>query len=91
MWKKTINEKRKKEKPNSLKARPTIAFRSDLKPGTLGYIKKLAINKQKSKFINRAIEMRYFLMINKNQFLTQILKEDYALCRHLLRKIGSKK
>ena len=85
------SERRKKEKPNKLRFKPTIAFRSDLNPETLGYIKKLALQKQKSKFINQAIEMRFFYMKRKKQFLRQMMQEDYALCRYLLRKIGNEK
>ena len=91
MWLNTWSGKRKKEQPNQLRSKPTIGFRSDLSPGALGYIKKLSKTKQKSDFINQAIEQRYFLVINKKQFLKQILQEDYALCRFLLRKIGNEK
>ena len=90
-WIKVWRGKRKKEKPNRLRSKPTIAFRSSLSPETLGYIKKLASQKQKTKFINQAIEMRYFLLTNKRQFLRQVLKENYKLCRYLLRKIGNEK
>ncbi len=90
-WKKSWTGKRKKARPNSLRSKPTISFRSDLSPETLGYIKKLALQKQKTKFINQAIEMRYFLLTNKRQFLRQILQENYKLCRYLLRKIGNGK
>ena len=89
-WKKKWTGKRKKEKPNQLRKKPTIAFRSNLNPETLGYLKKLSKIKQKSDFINQAIEMRYFLVINKRQFLRQVLKENYCLCRFLLRKTGNK-
>jgi len=89
-WLKSWTGKRKKEKPNVLRSKPTIAFRSDLHPETLGFIKKLALQKQKSKFINQAIEMRYFLLTNKRQFLRKALQENYKLCRYLLRKIGGK-
>ena len=74
-----------------MRKKPTIGFRSDLHPETLGYIKKLATQKQKSNFINQAIEMKYFLTKNKKQFLKQMLQEDYDLCRYLLRKIGNEK
>jgi len=87
-WIKKWIGKRKKEQPNSLRSKPTIGFRSNLSPGILGYLKKLALQKQKSDFINQAIEQRYFLLTNKRQFLRQVLKENYNLCRYLLRKIG---
>ena len=88
-WLNSWSGKRKKEKTNQLRKDPTIAFRSNLSPGAIGYIKKLAANKQKSDFINQAVEMKYFLVTNKKQFLKQILQEDYELCRFLLRKIGN--
>ena len=83
--------KKRKIKPNRLQKDPVIAFHSKLSPETLGYIKKLAENKQKSNFINQAIEMKYFLKKNKRQFLKQMIQEDYELCRFLLRKIGGKR
>jgi len=90
-WLKSWTGKRKKEQPNRLRQKPTIGFRSNLSHGALGYIKKLAKIKQKANFINRAIEQRYFLVTNKKQFLKQMIQEDYALCRFLLRKIGNEK
>ncbi len=89
MFKKSWTGKRKKEQPNKLRQKPTITFRSNLSPETLGYIKKLSTQKEKSKFINQAIEQRYFLMSNKKQFLRQVIQENPALCKYLLRKIGN--
>lgn len=91
MFKKSWTGKRKKEQPNRLRQKPTITFRSDLSPETLGYIKRLSSIKQKSRFINQAIEQRFFYVKGKRQFLRQMLQEDYALCRYLLRKIGKEK
>ena len=91
VWDKKWTGKRKKEKPNRMRQKPTIGFRSNLHPETLGYIKRLAEIKQKSNFINQAIEMKYFLTKNKRQFLKQMLQEDYFICRDLLRRIGNKK
>ena len=82
---------KRKAKPNSLKSDPVIAFHSKLNPLTLGYIKKLSIKKQKSDFINQAIEQRFFLLTNKRFFLKRVLEENYKLCRFLLRKIGGGK
>ena len=82
---------KRKAKPNSLKQDPVVAFHSKLSPETLGFIKKLALQKQKSKFINQAIEQRYFLLTNKRKFLKEMLRENYDLCRFLLRKIGKEK
>ena len=90
-WKKRWAGKRKKDKPNILRSKPTIAFRSDLSPETLGYIKKLALKKQKSKFINQAIEQRFFYLTNKRGFLRQIIEYEYNLARYLLRKIGNQR
>ena len=90
MWKRNINKK-EREKPNRLRSKPTISFRSNLSPETLGYIKKLIGVKKKSDFINQAIEQRYFLIINKKTFLKRVLKENYELCRFLLRKIGGRR
>ena len=90
-WLKSWTGKRKKEKPNRLRYQPTIGFRSNLSPGTLGYIKKLSLIKQKSNFINQAIEQRYFFITNKRQFLRQMLQENYELCKYLLRRIGNKR
>ncbi len=91
MFKKSWTGKRKKEQPNRLRQKPTITFRSDLSPGVLGYVKRLSSIKQKSRFINQAIEMKYFLETNKRQFLRQVLRENFALCKYLLRKIGNEK
>jgi len=91
MWLNIWSRKNKKENPNSMRKYPTIGFRSKLNPITLGYIKKLSTNKQKSDFINQAIEMKYFLTKNKKQFLKQMIEQDYELCRFLLRKIGNEK
>lgn len=88
MWKRNPNKK-EREKPNRLKLKPTIGFRSNLSPLVLGYLKKLSTNKAKSDFINQAIEQRFFLLTNKRQFIKNILKENYNLCRFLLRKIGN--
>jgi len=49
-WENTWNGKRK-DKPNQLRSKPTIAFRSNLSPEALGYIKKLAGVRAKSNFI----------------------------------------
>jgi len=90
-WLKSWTSKRKKENPNRMRQKPTIAFRSDLHLETLGFIKKLALQKQKSNFINQAIEQRYFMITNKRQFLKRVLQENYKLCRYLLRRIGNRK
>lgn len=82
--------KMKKELSNNIREKPIVTFRSNLSLETLRYIRKLALQKQKATFINQAIEMKYFLLTNKRQFLKQILQENYALCRYLLRKIGKK-
>lgn len=87
VWKKVWDGKKRKSNKEDLK--PIIAFRSNLSPGTLGYIKKLTKQKQKSNFINKSIEMRFFIETDKRQFLNQMLKENYELCRHLLRRIGN--
>ena len=91
VWKKRWTSKRRKEKINRLRKDPTIGFRSNLCPETLGYIKRLARIKQKANFINQAIEMKYFLTKSKRQFLKQMLQEDYFICRELLRRIGNKR
>jgi len=91
MWQKSWTGKRKKEKPNQMRNNPTIAFRSKLHTETLGHIKKLAKIKQKANFINQAIEMRYFYLTNKRQFLKQVLEYEYPLARHLLRIIGRRR
>ena len=88
-FKKKWAGKRKKEKSNTLRSQPIIGFRSNLHPITLAYIKKLAQQKQKSNFINQAIEQRYFMETNKKDFLKNGLEENYELCRALLRKIGN--
>lgn len=90
-WQKVLKGKRKKERPNSLRLKPTIAFRSDLSPGALGYLVKLAIQKEKSKFINQAIEMRYYFSISKARFISELIKENFQLTKHLLRKEGRKR
>jgi len=83
----SLKKIRRKEKPNRLRFNPIIGFRSKLNPETLGYIKKLSLQKQKSNFINQAIEQKYFLITNKKQFLKQMIQQDYELCRFLLRKV----
>ncbi len=90
-WKITWNGRRKKEQPNRFRSKPTIAFRSDLSPEALGYIKKLALQKEKSKFINSAIEMRYFYETHPKGFLSQMIQYNFNFCKHLLRQIGSAK
>ena len=86
-WKKVWNDKIKKQ-PNKLQKNPTIAFRSSLNPEVLSYIKMLSNKKNKSKFINQAIEMKYFYETNKIAFLNQVLESNFKLCKYLLRKIG---
>ena len=86
-WKNKPAGKRK-TKPNRLKSRPTISFRSNLSPETLGYVKKLALQKEKSRFINQAIEMKYFAETSPKQFLRQMTQHNYGFCKHLLRQIG---
>lgn len=90
MWKRNLNKK-EREKPNRLKSKPTIGFRSNLSPLVLGYMKKLSTQKEKSDFINQAIEQRFFLLTNKKLFLRRVLEENYNLCRFFLRKIGRNK
>jgi len=86
-WKKVWNDKAKRE-PNKLQKNPTIAFRSSLNPETLGYIRMLSSKKCKSRFINQAIEMKYFYDTNKKSFLRQLMQSNFDLCKYLLRKIG---
>ena len=76
------------KKQNKNKKKPIISCRSNLSQEALGYVESLADKKEKSKFINQAIEQRYFFLTNKRQFLINIIKEDFKLCRFLLRKIG---
>jgi ribosomal protein S14 len=90
-WEKEWTGKRKKAIPNKMQKKPTIAFRSNMSPEALGYIKKLSGQKAKSQFINQAIEMRHFYMTNRRGFLRQTLEYNFELCRHLLRKIGNRK
>ena len=90
-WLKSWTGKRKKEKPNRMRQKPTIGFRSNLCPETLGYIMRLAESRQKAKFINQAIEMKYFLTKNKRQFFKQMIQEEYALCRYLVNKVGKER
>lgn len=90
-WKKIWSWSRKKEEPNRLRKKPTIAFRSDLSPEALYYIKKLALQKEKSEFINRAIDMRYYFLNNKERFISDIVRENFELTKHLLRQEGSKR
>ena len=86
-WEKVWSEKRKTE-PNRLQKKPTISFRSNLSPGALGHIKKLATQKEKSKFINQAIEMKYFYETSRKGFLLQMLQYNFTLCKHILRQLG---
>lgn len=79
---------RKKELPNRLRKNPTITLRLNLYPETRMYLKKKKNSKEMSKFILNAIETRVFIETNKKLFLKQIMKENYYLCRYLLRKIG---
>ncbi len=91
VWKKTWKKiKRKKELPNRLSKNPHISFRSNLSSGTLGYIKKLALRKSKSEFINKAIEMKYYFLTNKEKFISEIIRDNFELTKHLLRKEGSR-
>ena len=90
-WKKTVNGKRKKELPNRLKKRQTISFRSNLSQGALGYIKRLALQKEKSEFINKAIEMGHYLLTNKERFISEVIEQDFQLAKRILRKVGSRR
>lgn len=87
-WKKVWNGSKRKTEPNRLQKKPTISFRSDLSPGALGHIKKLATLKEKSRFINNAIEMRYFYETSRKGFLLQMIQYNFNMCKHLLRQIG---
>lgn len=89
-WERTWTGKRKKEDSNRLRSKPTIAFRSDLGPDILGYIKKLAAAKGKSRFINQAIGMRFFYLFNRKRFLSEVIRENYQQAKHILRKEGSR-
>ena len=86
-WKKIWNGNRKTE-PNRLQKKPTISFRSNLSPEALGCIKKLATQKEKSRFINQAIEMKYFYETSRKGFLMQMVQYNFSMCKHLLRQIG---
>lgn len=91
VWGITWRGRRKKEQPNRLRSKPTIAFRSNLGQETLGYIKKLVSQKSKSEFINKAIEMRHYFLTNKERFISEIVREHFQLTKHLLRKEGSRR
>lgn len=88
-WQKVWRGKRKKALPNRLKTNPTISFRSDLSPEALSHVKMLALQKEKSGFINKAIEMRYYFLTNKEKFISEMIKDHFQLARHILRKVGS--
>jgi len=88
-WQPVWKGKRKKEQPNRLRSKPTISFRSNLGPEVLRHIKKLALQKEKSRFINKAIEMRYFYETCPKGFLVQMIQHNFSFCKHLLRQIGS--
>lgn len=90
-WKKIWSWGRRKEEPNRFRKKPTIAFRSDLSQEALYYIKKLALQKEKSEFINKAIEMRYYYLNNKERFISEIIRDNFQLSKHLLRQEGSKR
>ena len=87
-WKKSWSGRRAAE-PNKLSKNPNICFRSNLNSEVLGHIKKLSSRQEKSKFINQAIEMKYFYDTKQSTFLKQIIKNNFKLCKHLLRQIGS--
>ncbi len=87
-WKKTWNGSKRETEPNRLSKNPTISFRSNLEPETLGHIKKLSTGRDKSKFINQAIEMKYLYETKKKGFLVQMIQYNFSLCKHILRQIG---
>jgi hypothetical protein len=80
---------RKKEPPNKLRKKPVISFKADLSPEALGYLGKLSKMRAKSQFINQAIEMRFFYVMNRRGFMRRMLEYNYYLARYLLRRIGN--
>ncbi len=89
-WKKTWKNRRKII-PNRLKTNPSISFRFNSDPEILGRLKMLARGKNKSEFINRAISMRYYFLNCKKRFISDIIKENFQLVKHLLREEGSRR
>ena len=88
VWKNTFKHKLK---PNKLSKNPTISFRATLQPAILSYMKTLSTLRTKSKWISKAIEMKFLLERNKREYLNQILESDYELSKYILRQIGKKR
>lgn len=88
-WQKIWRGKRKKAEPNSRQQKPTISFRANMAPEILGHLKALSTTKEKSDFINRAIGMRYFYITNKKKFIEEMIRDNFQLVKHLLRREGS--
>ena len=88
-WQKKWGFIKRKQIPNKEKRKPTISFRSDLTPEVLGYIRDLVDNKEKSRYINDAIQEKYFRENNKVAFLRQQIIYNFNLVKYLVRKIGN--
>ena len=90
-WKTTYYEKRKRALPNHLQKNPTISFRFNSEAEILSYIRLLSKRNQKTSFVNQAISMRYFYLMNRTKFIETMIREDYDLVRQLLRKEGNRR
>jgi len=74
--------------PNRLQDHKTISFRSDLEPEVISYIKCLSNIRKKSRFINRAIKMQFWLDTNPKGFIINLVQNHFDLCKGIVRKIG---
>ncbi len=80
---------KKREKQNLLRDSPTFYFRATkLSPSAIQYLIKLKKFKKQGEFINDAVNAYYLYSTNPKYYFKQLIKLNFGLIRHILRKIG---
>lgn len=88
MFKRKNNPKRLSI-PNKLCNTPIMSFRAKLSPRCLCHLKNLKSKKLANRYINDAIESKYFQEQDIICYWNQIIKANFYLFRRLVRKVGN--
>lgn len=78
--------KRKQEPTNQLRKSPIVSFRCNQR--NFIYLSKYKYQRDRSKEINKSIEMYRYLRYSPKAFLVNLIPKYYTLVKHLLRQIG---
>ncbi len=61
---------------------------STLSPDIISYLNNLSKTNEKGEFIREAIKQHYLYITDFKLFIKQLVKLNFGLVRHILRKVG---